>query len=87
MKVRAFIFESGRCVMTVAEAAKKIGISTSKIYQLAAARRISHYRVGGKPIFSDDDVAAFLASCRVGVATPAATTHRSTIKLKHLHLA
>jgi excisionase family DNA binding protein len=52
--------------MTVTQAAKKIGISASKLYQLVTARKIAHYRVGGKIIFGDDDISAFLAECRVG---------------------
>lgn len=72
--------------MTVAEAAKKIGISSSKLYQLAAARVISHYRVGGKILFSEADVDAYLASCRVGAATPVVAAPRVHLKLKHLTL-
>jgi len=71
--------------MTVAEAAKKIGISASKLYQLAAARAIAHYRVGGKILFSDADVDSYLASCRVG-ALVEAPTRRAPITLKHLSL-
>lgn len=73
--------------MTVKEAAKRIGISASKLYQLAAAGRIGHYRVGGKIIFSDADVDAFLASCRVGVATHPVATPRTRPRLKHLNLS
>ena len=49
--------------MSVAEAAKKIGISASKLYQLVTARRICHYKIDGKILFSDDDIAAFMQSC------------------------
>ena len=37
--------------LNVGEAARRIGISPSKVYQLASARRISHYRIGGKIVF------------------------------------
>lgn len=72
--------------MTVAEAAKKIGVSCSKLYQLVSTRAIAHYRVGGKIVFSDNDVDAYLASCRVGAVTPAVTTPRMQPKLRHISL-
>jgi excisionase family DNA binding protein len=72
--------------MSVAEAAKKIGISASKLYQLVAARDISHYRVGGKIVFSESDVDAYLASCRVGAVTPMVAAPRMPVRLKHLNL-
>jgi len=72
--------------MTVADAAKKIGVSPSKLYQLASARAVSHYRIGGKIVFSDVDVDAYLASCRVGAVTPVVTAPRIHPKLKHLTL-
>jgi excisionase family DNA binding protein len=73
--------------MTIMQAARKIGISASKLYQLVAARQIAHYRVGGKIIFSEDDIASFLAGCRVS-ATPAANiTQPPRLKLKHITLS
>jgi len=75
--------------MTIAETAKRLEISRSKLYALVAARRIAHYRVGGKILFFEDDVVAFLASCRVGVAAipAAANSPRPAFKLKHVSLA
>ena len=72
--------------MTVAETAKKIGVSCSKLYQLVAARAIAHYRIGGKIIFADQDIDAYLASCRVGAVTPTVTAPRMHPKLKHVNL-
>ena len=72
--------------MTVAEAARKIGVSASKLYQLVAARAIAHYKIGGKIVFSDADVDAFLTTCRIGVATPKAAPRCARLKLKHLNL-
>jgi excisionase family DNA binding protein len=69
--------------MTVPEAAKRIGISASKLYQLAAARRIAHYRIGGKIIFGEDDLAAFMAICHVDVVAPARSLPRAP-RLKHI---
>lgn len=51
--------------MTVKETAGRIGISTSKLYQLASARAIGFYRIGGKIVFTEEDISAYLASCRV----------------------
>ncbi len=72
--------------MTVAEASRKIGISPSKLYQLAAMRKIAHYRVGGKILFSEEDVGAFLKSCHVDVAAPLVTPPRPRLHLKHIAL-
>jgi excisionase family DNA binding protein len=43
--------EAKELPLTVAAAAKRIGVSSSKIYQLVAERRIAHFRVGGKTSF------------------------------------
>ena len=72
--------------MTVAEAAKKIGISASKLYQLVSAGEIAHYRVGGKIIFRDDDIASFLANCRVESASTKVIAPPPHPRLKHLSL-
>jgi excisionase family DNA binding protein len=72
--------------MDVREAAKKIGLSPSKLYQLLAARQIAHYRVGGKIILTDADIAAFLTGCHVS-ATPADHIPQPPrLKLKHISL-
>ena len=73
--------------MKITEAAKKIGVSASKLYQLVAARQITHYRVGGTIIFSEADIASFLDGCRVP-ATPAANIPQPPrLKLKHIRLS
>ena len=73
--------------MTVGEAAKKIGVSCSKLYQLVAARQIAHYRVGGKIIFSEDDITAFLVCCRVSATPTASILQPPRLKLKHINLS
>lgn len=76
--------------MTVNEAAKNIGISPSKLYQLIAARRIAHYRVGGKIIIGEADVAAYLQACRVGVSevsvSPVPPPRHHAPRLRHIQL-
>jgi excisionase family DNA binding protein len=73
--------------VTVNQAAKKIGVSASKLYQLVSARKIAHYRVGGKIVFSDDDIAAFLAGCRVPVSVTTVNPPPAKLRLKHLSLS
>lgn len=72
--------------MNVRETAKRIGISVSKLYQLVSARAISFYRVGGKIIFHEADIDAFLASCRVGAVTPMVAAPRARPVLRHISL-
>lgn len=72
--------------LSVKAAARRLGISVSKLYQLAAARRIAFYRIGGKIVFSNADVEAFMQSCRVGVAVSQPATPRIRVKLRHLRL-
>ena len=72
--------------MTVTEASKRIGISPSKLYQLVANRKIAHYRVGGKIIFHDDDIAAFLAGCRIPTVPTETAFAMPRLKLKHIKL-
>jgi excisionase family DNA binding protein len=73
--------------MTIMQAAKKIGISASKLYQLVAARQIAHYRVGGKIIFGEDDIASFLAGRHVSATPTANIAQPPRLKLKHLNLS
>jgi excisionase family DNA binding protein len=72
--------------MTVTEASKRIGISPSTLYQLVAARKIPHYRVGGKIIFQEEDIASFLAGCRVAASSGEAARPMPRLKLKHISL-
>lgn len=52
-------------MLTVKQTAEQLGVSRSKVYQLASRRELAHYRVGGKLLFADDDVAAYLRAKRV----------------------
>jgi excisionase family DNA binding protein len=74
-------------MLSVKDTAKRLGISASKLYALVAARTISFYRVGGKILFAEADIDAYLASCRVGAVAPVATAPRTQIRLKHLRLS
>ena len=83
--------EAKKCgdgMRSVKQAAEHLGVSASKIYQLASSRKIPFYRVGGKILFTDQDLAAYLASCRVEISPHAAVLPipRTRFRLKHLKL-
>jgi len=70
--------------LSVTEAAERIGVSESLVYQWVEERRIPHYRLGGKGkrgkvMIAEADLSAFLASCRQE-AKP------EIPPLKHIHL-
>ncbi len=57
-------------LLTPKEAADRIGVSSSLVYQWCDERRLPHYRMGGKGrrgkiLIAPKDLDAFLASCRV----------------------
>jgi excisionase family DNA binding protein len=58
-------------LFNVKAGAKRLGISASKLYQMASRRKIPHYRIGGKILFSDEQIQEFLNSCKVQPAGPA----------------
>ena len=54
--------------LTVADAADRLGISTSTVYDMARLRKISHCRVGvgrGRLLFTSQDIAEYLKASRV----------------------
>ncbi len=78
-----------RAVYSVKEAAARLGISASEVYQPASCREIAHYRVGGKVLFETADLDAYLASCRVAVKAsdpPLPARPRPQVALRHLSL-
>lgn len=54
-------------MLTVTEAAKFLGVSASKLYELARHGRIAHYRIDRKILFKLEDLTAFARVCRIGV--------------------
>jgi excisionase family DNA binding protein len=73
-------------LLTVVQAASRLGISPSTIYQLVAARRIEHLRIGngrGGIRFTNELLAAYLESCRVEPSRPPAIVARG---LRHLRV-
>lgn len=54
--------------LTVKQAAERLQISDKTIYQLCAAGRVAHHRIGtgrGTIRISEHDLAAFVADCKV----------------------
>jgi excisionase family DNA binding protein len=45
-------------------AAKRLGVSTTTVYRLAAGRQLAFYRVARTLRFAAADIDAYLASCR-----------------------
>jgi excisionase family DNA binding protein len=70
-------------LLSVQQAAERVGVSESLIYQWCEERRLAHYRLGGKGKrgkigISPSDLDSFMASLRVeGEASP---------RWKYLHL-
>ena len=59
--------------MNVREAAKRLGVSTSIAYGICAQGRLPHVRVGlgrGTIRISEDDLQAFMESCRADRPAP-----------------
>lgn len=69
-------------------AAAQLGISRAKLYELVERKAISHHRIDGKILFSDEDLQAFLNSCRVAAEPKqsAKTPQARAQKLRHLTL-
>ena len=71
-------------LLTVAELARKLKLSKSKIYELKD--KIGWYRVGGSVRFTEADVQAYLDSCRVENGRPKQrATHRPLRYLSSRH--
>jgi excisionase family DNA binding protein len=69
-------------LLTVREAAVRLGCSPALVYQLCAERRIGHVRLGvgrGTIRIPEDELEEYLKSCKVG-------THSLTQNLKHIRM-
>jgi excisionase family DNA binding protein len=72
-------------VLTVKEAAKRLGVSASLVYALCAAGEIAHSRHGrpgrrGKVVISEEAVVAYQTACR----RDGGRTEPAPIPLRHL---
>ncbi len=55
-------------MVSVREAAERLGIAISTLYDLVRQKKIAHHRVGtgrGRILFNEEDLSAYLASCKV----------------------
>lgn len=57
-------------LIRVDAAAKMLGISARKVYELAKTRQLAHYRIGGSVRLSPKDIEEYLQQCR-SATTPA----------------
>jgi excisionase family DNA binding protein len=73
-------------MFTVAETAKKLRLSRSKVYALLQSRKLGHLRLG-KLFVTQTDIDAFLASKRVEVADAPKRKHPPRPTLTHLSLS
>jgi excisionase family DNA binding protein len=82
-------------MLTVKEAATRIGISSATVYALCTARQLRHSRVGlgrGKIVISDEAVAEYLRVRESGPAqlepppVPLQRRKSQTLRLEHLRL-
>jgi excisionase family DNA binding protein len=75
--------------LDVKQAAERLGLSRSIVYQLAASGKLAHYKIGpngGRIRFRPEDIAAYLEGCRVGgPAPPAPTPKRPRYQPKYDH--
>jgi excisionase family DNA binding protein len=64
-------------MLTVKQAAQRLGVSASKLYGMVERREIAHYRLGrGKIFFSDEQIQAFLDDCLVPKEDPGERTSK-----------
>src|SRR5262245_14304821 len=76
-------------VNTVLEAADKMKVSSSTVYALCRANRLTHTRVGvGRGVIriSDEDIEAYLAGNTTAARNEASKPVQPALKLKHLRL-
>lgn len=76
--------------MSVKEAAEQLGVDQSTVYRLCQSRKIQHRRIGaggGRIVFRQEDLAAYLASCLVPVGPLDPDPVESPgFRLKHVRL-
>ncbi len=74
-------------LLTVRETAKLLNISKSFVYQLAASRRITSYKIGRGAIrFCLEDLLDYLEQCRIGTSeTTKLPTRPTGVTFQHLN--
>src|SRR5690606_19723428 len=71
-------------MLSVIEAAKRLGVSTRTVYDLAApAGPIPCHRIGRRVLFSEEDIQEYLQACRsTEIKREVASFVNSTVSLK-----
>ena len=72
-------------MLTIQQAAERLGVSDSLLYELCSTGLLPHYRMGrkgkrGRLLIEEADLSTFLASCR----------HEATVEvppLKHIRMS
>jgi len=72
-------------MLTVKQLAHRLGLSTSKCYELIARGEIVHYRMGGSIRVSEDQLKAYLERTERG-GEPPRKTPIPRARLKHISL-
>ncbi len=75
-------------MLTVAQAAERLGISSSLVYSLVSGRKLRYCRVGngrGRIRIPDDAIGEYLARCTFEPMEEKPAPER--VKLKHLRLS
>lgn len=60
-------------LLTVPDAARRLGITPDAVYRLCRSSALAHYRVGargGRILIRERDLRRYLRGCRVEAATP-----------------
>lgn len=76
-------------MLTVAQAAERLGVSRALIYSLVAARKLRHERIGlkrGVIRIADDALEEYRLSREVGVVAEVIEVDRPRSRLQHIKL-
>lgn len=71
-ELKRYAMVGAKKMLTAEEAAFYLGVKTTWVYQLIAAREIPHYKPNGRRVYFDrDDLDAWLKRCKVESAEAA----------------
>jgi excisionase family DNA binding protein len=70
LSLRGKKFKEGRMkiYLSVAELSQKLRLQRSSVYELTSARRIPHFKLGGKLLFSEEDIERWVEKQRVDLS-------------------
>lgn len=73
-------------LLRVAEIAKRLSISSSKVYQLIEKGELPHHRIGGAVRVSEEQLAAYLEVTKRDREVVSVTRRPSRPRLRHIKL-